>query len=152
MKKLIRLAQKFAEVPLEISKEINEIANSPEMVFWSKVKNQEQLQKGTRSDGTTLPNYSETSVKVFNKPPGPIRLFDSGNFYLSFTIETKPDSIWWVATRPIKYGWEMLGTNLLEKYGEYIMGLTEANKQLYIEKMKEKLIPKIKEILETLRY
>jgi hypothetical protein len=46
----------------------------------------------------------------------------------------------------------MLGTNLLEKYGEYIMGLTEANKQLYIEKMKEKLIPKIKEILETLRY
>jgi len=49
--------------------------------------NREQLDIGLLSDGSILPDYSETSVTVFGKRAGAIRLFDTGNFWEGFYID-----------------------------------------------------------------
>lgn len=41
----------------------------------------EQLKRGERGDGSTLPNYSPRSVAVFGKPFGPIKLYETGDYY-----------------------------------------------------------------------
>lgn len=50
-------------------------------------KNIEQLQRGQRSDDSFLPNYSETSVTVYGKPRGPIKLYDQGDFYQGIKVD-----------------------------------------------------------------
>lgn len=40
----------------------------------------DQLLSGKLGDGTFMPEYSERSVKVFNKKPGPWTLFDKGDY------------------------------------------------------------------------
>lgn len=49
-----------------------------------------QLQQGLRSDDTTLPDYSFRSVFQYGKPPGPIRLYDQGDFYQGFLFDVRP--------------------------------------------------------------
>lgn len=48
--------------------------------------NTDQLFQGELATGEKLPDYSPTSVQVFGKPNGPIRLFDSGDFYRGFFV------------------------------------------------------------------
>ena len=43
--------------------------------------NTDQLWAGIKADGKNMPDYSQTSVNAFGKPSGPIRLYDSGDFY-----------------------------------------------------------------------
>ena len=84
--------------------------------------NTEQLMQGTRADGEEMPWYSQVSVEVFGKPDGPIRLFDTGAFHSSFTIDVGGEET------------EVLATdlyNLEERYGEEIYGLTDKNQEYY---------------------
>jgi hypothetical protein len=79
-----------------------------------------QLQAGQRADGSTLPNYSPTSVIKYGKPPGPIRLFDTGDFYRGITV------------RPFNDRLELDNTDskigkLANRYGDEIIGLQEGN-------------------------
>lgn len=54
---------------------------------------QKQLfNEGLQSDGTINPDYSDTSVNVYGKPPGPIKLFDTGDFYSTFKIQNNEDN------------------------------------------------------------
>lgn len=46
----------------------------------------DQLRRGTRSDGTELPDYSRVSVDVYGKDPGPIKLKDTGAFYQGIKV------------------------------------------------------------------
>lgn len=41
----------------------------------------DQLWSGELGDGSKMPPYSERSVQVFNKPAGPWRLYDQGDYY-----------------------------------------------------------------------
>jgi hypothetical protein len=34
-----------------------------------------------------MPNYSPVSVEVYGKPPGPIKLFQTGAFYRGFMLD-----------------------------------------------------------------
>ncbi len=54
---------------------------------------QSQLQKGERGDGSKLPNYSETSVKLFGKPRGRMTLKDTGAYYEGMEIFTVKNQI-----------------------------------------------------------
>jgi len=79
-----------------------------------------QLQNGERADGTTLPDYSHVSVSKYGKPPGPIKLFDTGAFYRGITTKIFTDRF------------EMIGTdsktNMLQKtYGKDITGISDSN-------------------------
>jgi hypothetical protein len=47
----------------------------------------DQLNQGLKSDGTYQPDYSPTSVTKFGKPPGPIKLFDTGSFYRGIIVD-----------------------------------------------------------------
>lgn len=48
--------------------------------------NTDQMWKGEDALGNKLPDYSERSVQVFGKPSGPMRLFETGDFYRSMFI------------------------------------------------------------------
>ena len=50
--------------------------------------NHDQLQFGQLSDNSFMPNYSQTSVNVYGKRAGRYTLFDTGQLYKSFKIET----------------------------------------------------------------
>jgi hypothetical protein len=50
--------------------------------------NTDQLFQGQDAKGKDLPKYSDNSVAVFGKPAGPMRLFDSGDFYRGFFLNT----------------------------------------------------------------
>jgi hypothetical protein len=77
-----------------------------------------QLQQGERSDGSSLPDYSPRSVKVFHKPAGPMKLFDTGAFYRGITARINPHTV------------EMVGEDsktkkLQTSYGVGILGLSD---------------------------
>lgn len=48
---------------------------------------------GKRADGTTMPPYSYNSVIIYGKDPGPIKLFDTGDFQQNIFIEVQGNSI-----------------------------------------------------------
>jgi len=50
--------------------------------------NKDQLQLGQLSNESFMPNYSRTSVNVFGKRPGRFTLFDTGQLYRSFKIDS----------------------------------------------------------------
>lgn len=49
--------------------------------------NTDQLFQGKEATGGLLPPYSQRSVEVFGKPPGPMRLFETGDFYRGFFVK-----------------------------------------------------------------
>jgi hypothetical protein len=49
--------------------------------------NTDQLFQGQETSGALLPPYSKRSVEVFGKPAGPIRLFETGDFYRGFFVK-----------------------------------------------------------------
>lgn len=56
-----------------------------------------ELNRGQLRDGKTatrtLPEYSQTSVMVYGKEPGLIKLYDTGSFYNSFNVNINNDSL-----------------------------------------------------------
>jgi len=77
--------------------------------------------KGIDSLNKTLGNYSRTSVTKYGKRPGHIQLYDTGEFYESFTIYVTNDQIVIVADTLKE------DTDLAQRYGLDILGLTEEN-------------------------
>ena len=109
--------------------------------------NRQQLQEGERADGTGLPDYSSTSVNIYGKEPGPIKLFDTGAFYASIEAVIVDDVIA-IVSNPVKRD-EITGriTNLKEKYGHEIIGLTEENLAELRQAVKAKILGYIKSVL-----
>lgn len=109
--------------------------------------NREQLQRGEKSDGDILPDYSETSVNVYGKPAGPIRLYETGEFYDSITALALDNVIRFVS-QPFKQD-PLTGriTNLEERYGQEIIGLTNENLEKIRRQVKTKIVAYVKRIL-----
>lgn len=84
--------------------------------------NREQLQEGITSTGGFLPDYSQASVQMFGKEPGPIKLKETGDYYEGI-IPMFSDTSFDLMGTDIK-------TDMLEKrYGRYgnPVGLTEGS-------------------------
>ena len=112
----------------------------------------DQLFEGINSLGVELDSYSEfTEVLLegdranrFNykgkskkKLAGePVFLFDTGEFYDSFTLEVNTDALIFDAD-PIKDD----GTNLFNEFGSDILGLTPENTQKLVILLSEKVVP-----------
>ena len=84
--------------------------------------NREQLQFGKRADGSFMPQYSRTSVIVFGKPSGPIRLYDTGAFQKSFKLDVSSSGVKVVAN-------DIHG--LEERYSDEIYGLGNTQQEFY---------------------
>jgi hypothetical protein len=86
--------------------------------------NTQQLFQGERADGTVLPDYSWVSVNFYNKPEGPIRLYDTGDFYGGFKLGSKSGK----AEFPLYIiSTDKKSNELQTKYGNEIFGLNEEN-------------------------
>lgn len=100
-----------------------------------------QLQQGLRSDDTTLPEYSFRSVFQYGKPPGPIRLYDQGDFYRGFFFDVRQD-IFILDSADDK-------TMMLKKrYGEDIAGLGTDASNKYIVTLRPVFIGEIQGYLK----
>ena len=103
----------------------------------------EQLyNQGIDSKGVSLGEYSEVSVEVYLKPEGHIRLYEEGDFYDSFTVYVKRDSIE-IYANDIKED-----VVLTDEYGIDILGLTDDNMNILIDMLRDNYI---KQIYERLR-
>lgn len=111
--------------------------------------NREQLMEGERADGTSLPNYSPTSVDFYDKPPGAIRLFDTGAFHESIIVIAADN-----AYRFISSPWKrdrMTGkiTNLKDVYGDEIIGLGKDGLDEIRQKVKIKIVEHVNKLLKS---
>lgn len=85
MGKLIDLTNKLHQLtPERMTKEVLNIVKSNQETATN--LNTDQLFSGEDAKGNKLPNYSERSVQVFGKHPGPWTLFESGSFYRGFFV------------------------------------------------------------------
>lgn len=79
-------------------------------------KNAEQLDKGERADGQVMPDYSPTSVTVYGKPPGPIRLYDEGDFWEGIKTKIMNDGFTLIST-------DSKTAKLFREFGKETVGL-----------------------------
>ncbi len=111
---------------------------------------QDQLFKeGVDEDGDIIGLYSEwTEMLNPEKVAGtPYTLFDTGEFYKSMRIVVLNDSFV-VEAQPIKIDEDGEKTNLFEKYGEGIIGLTDENKEKLAIEIKKRFIDEVNKLLQ----
>lgn len=111
---------------------------------------QDQLFKqGIDEDGDIIGLYSEwTEMLNPDKQAGtPYTLFDTGAFYESMRIVVLNDSFV-VEAQPIKIDEDGKQTNLFEKYGEGIVGLTDENKEKLAIEIKKRFIDEVNKLLQ----
>lgn len=112
---LLRRLRDYREDIIDITVEVlNENASLIEDL------NIAQLQRGERADGQVLPDYSPISVIVYGKPPGPIKLFDTGAFYRGIIARANPKGLE-LDNTDSKIG------KLANNYGEEIIGLQDGS-------------------------
>lgn len=102
--------------------------------------NRSQLEKGERGDGSSLPDYSQTSVEVYGKEAGVIKLFETGYFYN--TIEAiDMGNVIAILSNPLKRN-EITGeiTNLKERYGYEIIGISDENMEVLRKDIRAKIV------------
>lgn len=107
------LSQKINKLNLDAITEDALINNQSEI----SELNRDQLREGLRATGTFLPNYSPVSVQMFGKPDGPIKLYETGDFYegvvpkfsdMNFSLESTDEK-----------------TSMLERRYGKVVGLTQ---------------------------
>lgn len=111
---------------------------------------QDQLFKeGIDEDGDIIGTYSEwTEMLNPDKVAGShYTLFDTGEFYKSMRIVVLNDSFV-VEAQPIKIDEDGKKTNLFEKYGEGIVGLTDENKEKLAIEIKKRFIDEVNKLLQ----
>lgn len=86
MGKLLDLHNRLQQLtPERIEKEVLVIVKDNEQVATN--MNTDQLFSGQDSKGKNLPSYSRRSVEVFGKQDGPMKLFETGDFYRGFFVK-----------------------------------------------------------------
>lgn len=131
------ILKKLEKVDLLLSMQVALEETAREAVSQQK----QQLQQGLRSDDSTLPDYSFRSIFQYGKPPGPIRLYDQGDYYrgMYFVVHGKEfflDSA------------DEKTTMLKKRYGEDIAGLGSEAKENYIDVLEPVFLGQIKDYLK----
>ena len=105
----------------------------------------DQLEKeGLKSDGTYLPDYSKTSVEVYGKEDGHIKLRDTGVFYRSFVVKVDPKGIEIIADTSKG---TTANDDLAVRYGINILGLTEENNNVIVNALINKYIKYLEDVV-----
>jgi len=108
--------------------------------------NRKQLLEGKTSTGELLPDYSEASVVLFGKRPGPWTLFDTGDFHESIFVGAEKFPVFLdatdVKTETILKKLEARGYDSIQ-----IFGLTEENLDKLRERIKAGLGAKVRKLL-----
>jgi len=78
--------------------------------------NSERMRQGRKADGSIMPYYNLTSVNVYGKEPGPIKLLDTGSFQEQIFVDVKQKSF-------VTDSKDSKSEMLKRDYGEEIFGL-----------------------------
>lgn len=98
-----------------------------------------QLTQGLRGDDEFLPDYSQVSVNVYGKPPGPMRLYETGDFYEGIKAEAGHDEVTIIGTDEKTAELEM-------RYGDEIIKMSDRSKEILKEEvLREKIAIKLRE-------
>ena len=100
--------------------------------------NREQLSQGIKSDNTSMPDYKDGSKSP--NAPGPIQLFDTGDFHAGIEPLFESKEITMLGVDP-------KSDLLAGKYGKNIFGLTPENIQLLRMEMLPGIIRRFKKML-----
>lgn len=100
-----------------------------------------QLWQGLKSDDNYLPDYSFRSVFQYNKPPGPIKLYDTGDFYRGILVDVRGDIF-------ITESSDDKSQMLQKRYGGEILGLGTNARIEYIKALRPVLTKQIKSYLQ----
>lgn len=100
-----------------------------------------QLAQGLMSDDTFLPDYSFRSVFQYGKPPGPIRLYDTGDFYRGMLIDVRQDIF-------ILESADSKSTMLQNRYGGNIFGFGTEAQRNYILTLRPVFIEQVRNYLK----
>tara|TARA_R110002126_G_scaffold93089_5_gene220757 strand:+ start:6368 stop:6808 length:441 start_codon:yes stop_codon:yes gene_type:complete len=82
---------------------------------------------GLKSDGSSLPDYSPESVRLYGKEDGHIKLKDTGQFYRSFVVKANAKGLEIIADTKKGSG---ANDDLAVRYGIDILGLTQENNNI----------------------
>lgn len=136
-------------IALDENQLINEVLSDRELQkFIIDLNTKGQLREGVNSLSVSLSSiggdYSTTTLKISARKGRPKRsislvdLHDTGDFYKSFRINIKPKSF------VIEAETDKGDTDLLQRYGKDVLGLTDEHLQIVIDALREKIIPIIK--------
>lgn len=105
----------------------------------------EQLRRGERPDGSEFDHYSQTSQVIYGKPDTPIKWEDDGFFYKHIKAIVRPDKIMILNQGTIDEDGDRI--DLEVRWDEIIIGLQNDSIQELIEKVKEKYLQNIRQLL-----
>lgn len=100
-----------------------------------------QLAQGLMSDDNFLLDYSFRSVFQYGKPPGPIRLYDTGDFYRSMLLDVRQDIFILESADP-------KSTMLQNRYGGDIFGFGTKAQAEYILTLKPVFVDHVQRYLK----
>lgn len=103
--------------------------------------NRQQLAAGIRADGSEItPDYTRATVQIKQgkgQPTDKVRLKDTGSFYQSIFVDVFKDAFEMKAD-------DGKTLDLKAKYGDLILGLTEANKLAFANYIKPQFITRLR--------
>ena len=106
--------------------------NDSVLAQMSDLNTEGQLREGVKADGSIMPDYSPVSVEVYGKPPGPIKLFDTGDFYKSIDYSfAKKITVTFDSVKD--------DDNLIDIYGSAIIGLNDESREFIMPEIIENL-------------
>jgi hypothetical protein len=101
--------------------------------------------KGIDALGQSLGEYSETSINFYGKRRGHIQLYDTNEFYESFVVLVRKDSLV-IRANTFKQG-EKGTVDLTDRFGDEIIGLTDENLEVITEMILINIIKYVKKQL-----
>jgi hypothetical protein len=137
---------------LDLVHELSETPEFTDLIIDLNTKNQ-LYDKGIDSEGRSLGDYSANTIEGPNQYQGKkqkgqrydhITLNDTGAFYESFKVFLDSNSDFEITADTLKDT-----TDLIEEYGENILGLTEESLGILREKAKEIIINYLRGILQN---
>lgn len=112
---------------LDSDKILRKVFNDPAVKEYVITLQQNQMyDHGVDSKGESLGEYSVTSVEVYGKRPGHIRMYDSGDFFKSIKVKAQEGEII-ISADTIKTAWDG-AIDLLDRWPE-LLGLNEDSLQ-----------------------
>ena len=104
--------------------------------------NIKQLDKGEYSDGANLPEYSDVSVEVFGKEPGPFTLEETGDFKRAFEMKGNFDEFNITS-------YDNKTDKIINMTHPDIFGLQPNNLKIFSNYIKENLLTRIKQYINV---
>lgn len=120
---------------LDSDKLLKKVFNDPAVKeFVATLQQNQMYDDGVDSKGTSLGNYSEASVKIYGKPEGHIRMYDTGAFFKSIKIKSESQGVV-ISANTIKTSWDG-AIDLLDRWAN-LLGLNEKS----LSRLREYILP-----------